>query len=405
MTKFEKFQRIIVLALVAVSFFYGGYYIGKRGYIFEVRRNPPKITIINQFPGDKKVDFNLFWQVWDMINNDYLERPVDTQKMLYGAISGMVNSLGDPYTSFLAPQTYKIISNAINGKYEGIGAELGFKEKQLVVVSPLNGSPAKAAGVMAGDKILEIEGVSTIGMNLNDAVVKIRGEAGTISTLKLQRDASDPFVVRITRGEIKTASVTWEDKGNGVAYIRINRFGGDTNDEWTKTVSEVDIKMKELNSIVLDVRGNPGGYLQSAVFIANEFFRNKPVLYEEKATGEQVPFMADRVGNFINIPAVFVLIDGGSASASEILAAALRDNIHAKLIGEKSFGKGTVQDDKSFADGSGIHVTIAKWLTPNKDWIHKIGLEPDIMVSFTPDDAKNNKDPQLEKAVELAKKI
>ncbi len=405
MTRLDKFKRLFTIILVATGFFYGGYYMGKRGYVFEVRKNPPKIEIINQYPGDTKVDFALFWQVWDLLNTTYLERPVDQKKMLYGAISGMVNSLEDPYTSFLPPKVNEVVTNAINGVYEGIGAELGFKDTQLVIVSPLDGSPAKAAGIKPGDKILAIDGQGTAVINLNEAVSKIRGEEGTKVTLLIQRADETPFNVDIKRGKINIASVTWEDKGNGTAYIRVSRFGGDTNQDWSRVVSEVNVQMKELDAVVVDVRGNPGGYLQSAVHIASEFFRDRPVLWEETATGEQLPFKADRVGGFTSVPAVFVLIDGGSASASEILAAGLRDNIGAKLVGSKSFGKGTVQDARDFKDGSGVHITIAKWLTPKKEWIHKIGLMPDIVVERTDEDFAAQRDPQLDKALELAQEI
>ncbi|NMB91887.1 S41 family peptidase [candidate division WWE3 bacterium] len=401
--KFQKFQRLLVTFLVAVGFFYGGYYMGKRGFIFEVRKNPPKVEVINQYPADKEIDFSLFWNVWDLLNSSYLERPVDPQKMLYGAISGMVDSLGDPYTSFLTPDVNKSFGDALGGKYEGIGAELGLKDNQLIIVSPFDGSPAKSAGIKPGDKIVKIEGESTFGMSVSEAVAKIRGSAGTKIGLTIQTNDEEPRDLIITRGLITVASVSWEDKGDGTIYIRISRFGSETNEEWDRVASEINVKAKELDALVIDVRGNPGGYLQSAVYIAEEFFRGKVVVYEEEATGEQIPLEATRVGMFGDVPAVFVLIDEGSASASEILAAALRDNVGAKLIGMKSFGKGTIQDAKDFEDGSGIHITIAKWLTPNKVWIHKKGLEPDIKVEITNEDSMARKDTQLDKALDLAK--
>ena len=403
--KFQNFQRLLITILVAVGFFYGGYYMGKRGFLFEVRRNPPKIEVINQYPADKEVDFALFWNVWDLLNNSYLERPVDPQKMIYGAISGMVESLGDPYTSFLPPVVNKSFGDALGGKYEGIGAELGLKDNQLIVISPFDGSPAKNAGIRPGDKIVKIEGESTMGLTVSEAVAKIRGSAGTKINLSVQTKEDTPRDLTIIRGLITVASVTWEDKGDGTVYMRISRFGPETNKEWDDSVSEINVKVKELDALIIDVRGNPGGYLQSAVHIGEEFFRGKPVVYEEEATGEQIPLDAKRVGAFGDVPGLFVLIDEGSASASEILAAALRDNINAKLIGMKSFGKGTIQDAKDFEDGSGIHITIAKWLTPNKVWIHKKGLEPDIKVEITSEDITALKDTQLDKAIELAKEF
>jgi carboxyl-terminal processing protease len=403
MSSFEKFQRILITLLVGFICFYGGYYMGKRGYLFEVRKNPPKISIINQYPNDKTVNFQLFWDVWNMINSSYLERPVDAQKMVYGAISGMVASLGDPYTTFLPPDTNKSLSDTLNGKYEGIGAELGVTDGQLVVIAPLDGSPAKAAGLKAGDKILKIDNVSTVGIQLTDAVAKIRGTSDTPVTLTVQTGNDQPRDVPLQRGIITVASVTWKDEGNGIAYIRISRFGEDTNDEWTKAVNEINVQMKQLDTVVVDVRGNPGGYLDSAVYIASEFFKDKPVVWEESPTGQQTPLNANRVGTFTQVPNVYVLIDGGSASASEILAAALKENDHATLVGVKSFGKGTIQDARDFSDGSGVHITIAKWLTPNKEWIHKIGLQPDVKVDISDADINSGKDPQLDKVLELAK--
>lgn len=400
---FRKFQNILLSILIAVSFFYGGYYFGQRGFNISLKTDYPYAEVTNKYPSNENIDFSLFWEVWERVSEDYLMRPVDQQKMMYGAIKGMVDSLGDPYTSYLPPAINKNVSDAINGLYQGIGAELGVKENQLMVVAPLDGSPAKANGLMSGDKILEIEGESTLGVSLTEAVSKIRGPAGTVSTLTVQRGDNEPVIKKITRDVITVASVTWEDKGDGTAYIRVSRFGGDTNEQWAKAVSEINVKMRELDAVVVDVRGNPGGYLQSAVYIAGEFFRGKPVLYQEDAKGEQNALNAERLGSFDKLPGVFVLIDEGSASASEILAAALRSQIKAQLIGVKSFGKGTIQDARDFKDGSGVHITIAKWLTPDKEWIHQKGLEPDVVVENTTEDLEKNTDSQLNKALELAK--
>jgi len=403
--KFKKFQNTLIIFLIAVGFFYGGYYFGKRGFVFEVRKNPPEIKITNKLPPKGELDFSLFWEVWDMLNTTYLERPIDQKAMMYGAISGMVSSLGDPYTTFLPPEINKSFMDSMGGKYEGIGAELGLKDDFLVIVAPLDGSPAKKAGLKAGDKILQIDDKSTAGMDVSEAVSLIRGSSGTQVKLVIQTGTGDPRDVDLTRGVITVSSVTWEDKGDGTAYIRISRFGTETNREWDKVASEINVKMNELDAVIIDVRGNPGGYLDSAVHISEDFFRGKPVLVEELSTGEKIPFKTSKVGIFKDIPGVFVLIDQGSASASEILAAALRDNIGAKIIGMKSFGKGTIQDAKDFKDGSGLHVTIAKWLTPKEEWVHKNGLEPDVVVEVTEEDLDNSIDAQLNKALEMAKEI
>jgi len=405
MSGFEKFQRYLFTLLILLGGFYGGYYFGKRGYIFEVRKNPPEIKIINQYPSSEKVDFGLFWEVWNMIDDMYLERPVDHQKMVYGAISGMVGALDDPYTTFLQPKVNKAMTEALNGSYQGIGAELSIKEAQLMVVAPLDGSPAKAAGLKAGDKILAINGESTFGLTVEEAVLKIRGNAGTKVTLKVQTTDADPRDLEITRGVITISSVKWEDKGDGVAYIRVSRFGGETNTDWSKAVDEINTKMKELDSVIVDVRGNPGGYLQSALFLAGEFYKDGVVVYQEDPSGKQTALDTKRVGAFNKVPGIFVLIDEGSASASEILAGALKVNRQATLIGKKSFGKGTIQDAKDFKDGSGVHITIAKWLMPDKTWVHKNGIKPDVEVEISKEDIEKQYDSQLEKAIELAKEI
>lgn len=405
MSSFEKFQRFLITVLVSAAFFYGGYYLGKSGYLIEVRKNPIKVEIKNQLPKNKDLDFSLFWEVWDIVSKDYLERPVDNQKMIYGAIQGMVGSLGDPYTSFLPPETNKNLNEQLNGKYQGIGAELGQKDGQLIIVSPLDGSPAKEAGLLPQDKILMIEDATTYGMSVTEAVAKIRGDAGTSVRLTIQTSDSSPREVIIRRDVIKISSVSWKDLDDGTAYIRISRFGGETNKEWDDAVSEIDTQMKELDSVIVDVRGNPGGYLLSAVHIASEFYGSAPVLYQEDATGKQTPYNSEKAGLFKDIPRVVVLIDEGSASASEILAGALKSEVGAKLVGSKSFGKGTIQDAQDFDDGSGVHITVAKWLTPDKIWVHKNGIEPDIKVEVTEQDIAEGRDPQLETAIELSKEL
>ncbi len=403
MTPFDKFQRYLITLLIIVSSFYGGYYFGLRGFEFEIRKNPPELKVINKVPSDQDVDFGLFWEVWNTVRTQYLLRPVDGQAMLYGAIQGMVTSLGDPYTSFLPPQANESLDAALDGVYEGIGAELGLRDNKLIVVAPLDGSPAKEAGIKSGDWIVEIEGESTVGIGLTEAVYKIRGEANTTSSLTVVRDDSDPFAVTIKRGKITIESVSWRQEPTGVAYIRISRFGGDTNAIWDRVTSEINVQMNELNAIIIDLRGNPGGYLQSAVHVSGEFFRNKPVLFEEDSLGNTDSIDTTRIGSFEGLP-VYVLVDGGSASASEILAAALKSNAKATLVGTKTFGKGTIQDVSDFGDGSGLNITVAKWLTPEKVWVHEKGIEPDVKIELNENYSEDN-DAQLIKALELANSI
>ncbi len=403
MTALNKFQKYLIIFLSLFSIFFLGFYVGKQDLDANFVRKDFKVEITRKDPPAKELDFALFWEVWDEVSRNYLEKPVDSKAMMYGAIQGMVSSLGDPYTSFLPPSENKDAEDSLNGTYEGIGAELGFKEEQIVVVSPFDGSPAKEAGIRPGDIIIKIGEESTFGLDLTEAVKKIRGAAGTTVNLTVGRDGvKEPFNVVIKRGRITVESVKWENKGEGIAYIRVSRFGEDTNRLWEQSVKEINVQMPELNAIVLDLRGNPGGYLDSAIFLAGEFFKDMPVIYEENSAGKQAERVTTRVGSFIGVPVV-ALIDGGSASASEILAAAVKDNASAVLVGEKSFGKGTIQDVVEFPDGSGVHITIAKWLTPKKEWVHKKGITPDKEVKISEEDIKAEKDPQLDEALETAR--
>lgn len=404
--KLKRFQQTLITFLLLVASFYAGNYYGSRGYEIQIRETAPLVVVKNKDKYPDEVDFALFWEVWDQVRSRHLNRPFDPQEMVYGAISGMVDSVGDPYSSFLDPEQNSLVNKAINGEYQGIGAELGIKENQIIVVAPLDGSPAKLAGVLPGDKILEIDGMSTFGLSLTEAVSKIRGDAGTKVVLTIQRGDGESFEVSITRGNITMSSVTWEDKGDGVAYIRISRFGGETNGEWNKAVSEINLKMLDLDSIILDLRGNPGGYMDSAIYIASEFLKNGTVIVrQESALKESHDYKDTREGSFERLPKILILIDGGSASASEILASALKENLKdaVVLVGEKSFGKGTIQDARDFDDGSGLHLTVAKWLTPKGNWAHDKGIEPDVKVEYTKEDYEQEKDPQLSKALELAK--
>lgn len=407
MSALAKFNRIIISILLSISIFYGGYYYGKRGYEFEVKKNPPKVTVINKSPADQTIDFAIFWEVWDTLSTQYLERPVDAQKMFYGAVSGMVEAVGDPYTAYLPPELNTAVNDSLNSVYEGIGAELGLEDGQLIVVAPLDGSPAKASGIRAGDKITKIDGESTFGITITEAVFTIRGEAGTDVVLTVVHDGnSEETDITITRDRIKVDSVRWEDKGEGTAYIRISRFGDTTNKEWDNVVDEILSDMSELDAIIIDVRGNPGGYLHSAAHIASTFVGDKPALVHQTSTGKETKIQGDtKKAEFSGVPGIFILIDEGSASSSEILAGALKAYTDAVTIGETSFGKGTIQDVVEYDDGSSLHITTAKWLTPDKMWVHDTGIEPDVEVELTSEDINNGDDPQLDKAIELSKEI
>lgn len=393
--------------MISFGFLAGSSY----GYII----NPPVFIDVLGKENRQEVNFSLFWEVWDILTNKYLfDEKLNAQELLWGAISGMVNSAGDPYTSFLTPKENSSIKDSLNGTYEGIGAELGMSQNdQLIVVSPLQGSPAKEAGLKAQDKIIKINDESTAGITVIEAVGKIRGESGTKVKLTIERGEKEIIDLEITRGSINYPSVELElctvsecfkeneqPDNADIAYIRLSRFGDDTNDLWTAIANNV--KSRNLDKVIIDVRGNPGGYLLSAVHIAGFFLdKGDTILWQEDIHGFTRPLNSDQKPILQDVDVV-LLLDEGSASASEILAAALRDNLEARLVGKKSFGKGTVQEAQDFPDGSGLHVTTAKWLTPKKVWVHDNGLTPDEEVDFNEELYKENgTDTQLVKALEI----
>ncbi|MCG2686134.1 S41 family peptidase [Candidatus Parcubacteria bacterium] len=402
--KVRRGKGLLAAVLFASIFAFGGYWVGRRGFVAEFETNLPRVKIINQTVEEQVVDFSIFWEVLDLLEAKYLHQPLDPQVLLHGAISGLTNSLEDPYTAFLPPPQNEMLTQSLNGEYEGIGAELGIREMRLIIIAPLDGSPAEEAGVEAGDWIGAIEGESTTGLSLTEAVSKIRGRAGTTSTLTLKRGEEDPFDIEIERAKITIESVKFEDLGEGVGYLRLSRFGEKTGEEWSGAVSEMIKAIPGLRAVILDVRSNPGGFLNGSVFIASEFLSSGTIVSEEFGDGSRQTFSVSRRGSLTEVPVV-VLINKGSASASEIVAAALHENKDARLVGATSFGKGTIQDARDLPDGSGIHITVAKWLTPRDNWIHEKGLTPDFEVEYTREDFEAGRDPQLDKALEIARSL
>jgi len=402
--KFKHLQIIIFSISFALIGGTLGYRIGRSGFKVELAVKPSPITIVNQNPASQTVDFSLFWQAWNLLNKDYYQKPLDSKTLLYGAITGLYQATTDPYTTFLSPEENKLMNSSLDGQYEGIGVELGMKDGQLIVISPLDGSPALTSGVKAGDKILEIDGQGTVGITLTNAVGKIRGTAGSTVALKLQRDDQTPLELKIPRNKITVKSIKWEQKNPTTAYVRISRFGESTTAEWDDTVKIISFQMPGLTSIILDVRGNPGGYVEAATHIAEDFIKSGMLLIEEDGVGnrQSVQVTAGHKGEFIG-KKVIVILDGGSASASEILAGALIDRSNATTVGEKSFGKGVVQNVANLEGGAAVHITVAKWLTPNGTWVQETGITPKYVVKAADESQiKAGVDPQLDKALELA---
>lgn len=373
-------------------------------------------------PQTSSLDFSLFWNVWERLKNYYIDADsIDPQKMLYGAITGMVGSLGDPYTSFLPPKENTEFKQDIGGEFEGIGAQLGIEDNQIMVIAPLKGTPAEEAGIRAGDYILKVNDEDTNGWSVQEAVTKIRGPKNTTVTLEIfHKNSNKPITLTIARKTISvpsvdswikpinqiteissaTQSAAFRTSSEKIAYIRLSRFGDHTNDEWDKAVSEVadQYKKKTIDGLVFDLRNNPGGYLEGAVYISSEFIPSGVVVSQKNSDGSKTDYTVNRKGKLLDIP-VMVLLNKGSASASEITGGALHDHGRATIVGETSFGKGSVQTPQDLPGGSSLHVTTGKWLLPSGQTIHKKGITPDVMVNL--DSFEASKDAQLAKAIEL----
>ena len=357
----------------------------------------------NENRSKTKLDFDQFWDLWEVVNDRYVEQPVDEKDMFYGAMAGVVASLGDPYSIFLDPEGQKEFTQELSGKFEGIGAEIGIKKGNLTIIAPLPDSPAERGGLKPGDQIVAVDGSSTRSMTIDQAVRKIRGDKGTeVKLLIMRKSFESAQEFPITRDTIKIQSVktdmgvdTRSPNGKKLVVIKITHFNGDTVQRFVDAVS--DLQLKDVDGIILDLRNNPGGFLDGAIRILGEWLPGEIVVSERYSNGLREDDTATGLGRLKDIQTV-VLVNGGSASASEIMAGALQDYGKAKLIGQQTFGKGSVQDLISFKDGSAVKLTIAEWLTPSGININKEGITPDFVVERTEEDYDNDLDPQLEAA-------
>jgi len=363
-----------------------------------------KIAYHVEQPGT--IDFSLFWDAYSKIQENFIDSSkIDNQKITYGAIEGMTKALGDPYTTFFDPAQAQRFEQDLSGSFEGIGVEIGLKKNVLTVVAPLNGTPGQKAGLKSGDIIAKIDGKDSSNMTTDEAVTLIRGTKGTAVTLSIFREGwTTTKDIKIVRDTIVVPSMEWSMKNDDVAYIQIYQFDGTLPSSFQKAVLE--ILKSPAKRIVLDLRDNPGGYLDVAQNIAGWFLKNGQTVTIESfgKDKEQQIYKAEGNASLAEYPIV-VLINQGSASASEILAGALHDNRNVELIGTKSFGKGSVQEVVDLRDGSFLKITIAKWLTPKGISISEVGLSPDVKVEITDKDIEAQKDPQLTKALEIIKTI
>lgn len=396
MVDYRNLAKYFILFGAVVVIFGAGIYVGKHQVVCKACK-------------PEQVDFSLFWDAYNKLHEKYVGKEgIEDQKLIYGAIAGMAKSLGDPYTEFFEPSQAKMFAQDLSGSFEGIGVEISIRKDQLTVVAPLKGSPGERAGLKAGDVIVQIDGKSAADMSIDEAVRLIRGKRGTQVTLGVYRESwGDSREIAITRETIKINAIEWELKEGNVAYISMHQFDQQLPADFARIAME--IMQSPAQKIVLDLRNNPGGYLEVCQQIAGWFLESGQVVTIEDfgKNADPVTYRAQGNGQFARYPMV-ILMNGGSASASEILAGALRDNRGVKLVGEKSFGKGSVQEVVDLQDGASfMKVTVAKWLTPKGNSIAEVGLAPDIAVenNDSPDGEKPEEDAQLQKALEIIKTL
>ncbi len=384
---------LFFLVIIILGTFGSGVWFGKSQVVCDVC--PPE-----------EVDFSLFWETWQVIQEKFVDKAnISTQDMIYGAISGMVESLDDPYTVFMEPDDTKRFIEDVKGSFEGVGMEVGVRNGQLTVIAPLEGTPAQKAGLRAGDVIVKVDGDSAADMTVDEAVNRIRGTRGTEVVLTIFREEwEEEREVKIVRGVIEIPSLKWELKDDNIAYLHLYNFTEKAANDFRKAA--VEILESPASKVVLDLRNNPGGYLEVAQDIAGWFLKSGDVVaIEDFGEGKEQKLYKAEGNGLIGSYKVVVIINEGSASASEILAGSLRDNLGVKLIGGTSFGKGSVQELEKLKGGSSLKITIAKWLTPQGSLITDKGLEPDVKVEITEEDIGEGNDPQLDKAVEIIKEL
>ncbi len=337
-------------------------------------------------------------EVWRLIQRYHVDsEDLDPNKLAEGAIRGLIEALGDPYTTYLTPQRYELWRTQLEGEFFGIGAIITIREGQLTVVAPIAGSPAEQAGIRPGDQILEVDGEPTAGMDLRAALMKIRGPQGTkVTLLVLHPDEDTPREIEITRAKIKVPSVKWEMLPNNLAHIRVTNFTERTDSEFTSALR--DIIAHGATGIILDLRNNPGGPLDAAVKVASQFLEEGIVVYALDNRGEREDWSAQDKGIAPEIPLV-VLVNSHSASASEVVAGALQDHNRGPIIGTKTHGKGSVNRIHRLGHGGALSITFARWFTPSGRQIDRNGIAPNFEVTITAEDIENDRDPQLERAI------
>jgi len=400
MKKTRRLKLIFLISIIAAVLAAGfiGYLVGNKSLVLSENHIPKLVK--KDLGRPKDVDFELFWQAYQKLRENYFGK-IDPQKFLYGSIAGSYASLDDPYTIFLPPEASSDFQKELSGELEGIGVKIGVYEGYPAVIAPLENSPAKKAGLKPKDQIIKIDDLDAKSLPLDEAVLKIRGKEGTSVKLTIKRANEDrERVLEIKREkiEVKTVEVKYKDD---VAIIELNEFGLGTKDDFVKIAKEV--ADKGTGKVILDLRNNPGGVLDGAVDVAGEFFPKDTVIVIEDSKAGKLEMKTSGGESLKNVNLV-VLVNGGSASAAEILAGAVKDHQRGKVIGEKTFGKGTVQQFENLPDSSSVKITVARWLTPEGLSIDKDGITPDIEVKEPDSILFDDEDPLIKRALEEVKK-
>jgi carboxyl-terminal processing protease len=403
----KNFSGVIASVLVAVVFFSMGYY---KGTSSKARTNP-SVDINNKTLGAPlSADFAPFWKAWQILNEKYVPSSTSTESItdqdkVWGAIQGLAASYGDPYTVFLPPVQSELFESDVRGNFEGVGMEVVSQDGILTVVSPLKGSPSEKAGMMPGDKIISIDDKTTANLSTDEAVKYIRGPKGTTVTLTVWREGNkEPLVIKVVRDVIDIPTIATKDLGNGIYKIDLYNFSAISPNLFRRALRSF-VESGD-NKLILDLRGNPGGYLEAAIDMASWFLPSGKVVVRENfgPDKEETVYRSKGYDVFTENLKFVILVDEGSASASEILAGALAEHGRAILVGEKTFGKGSVQELITITPETSLKVTIARWLTPNGLSISKQGIVPQYEVKRSQEDILSGKDPQLEKAIEILNK-
>lgn len=400
----KKWLGYILALFLAIATFFSGLYVGERGSVFGKQVSLTSFISSGEAGATSNADLTEFWDVWNLLNQKFVSASttmqVSDEEKIHGAIAGLVSAYGDPYTVFLPPAEAERFGDDISGNFSGVGMEVGLRDGLITIISPLPGTPAERAGLLSGDVLVKIDDKSTEDMRIDEAVRLIRGEKGAVVTFEIFREGDVDFrTIEVVRDNIDIPTVKTERVGD-TFIIALYSFNAISESKMEEAMNEYE--KSDATKLVLDLRGNPGGFMQSAVDIASFFMpAGKVVVREQSGVGgeDKIFRTRNRQVQEFNPQNLVVLVDGGSASASEILAGALKDHGIATVLGDQTFGKGSVQELVELDDKSSLKVTIARWLTPNGVSISNGGLAPDILIKRTPADREANKDPQKEAAL------